>query len=164
MSSRGVERFMLLRKVIRSWATKSLIVGAAATAIDLVVGVGLLVFLEAHADFSPPLLGFFGTPTRLAAMMGTVVGSTFNFFANRYFSFAEPNPQLAAPALRFALVTLLSILAHAQVVVFLRDGWAVPYVLAKIIADLCVFTAAQPFVLRYVVFPRRKASTASPSA
>ena len=152
----------MLKKVIQSWATKSLIVGALATGIDLLVGGTLLLQLEAHPEFFATGVAFFGSATRVAAIAGTLVGTTFNFFANRYFSFAEDKPQLVSPALRFILVTLVSILAHAQVVVMLREGWAVPYVLSKMLADICVFTLAQPFVLRYIVFPKRP--TASPSA
>jgi putative flippase GtrA len=130
-----------LVKVWQSWATKSLAAGALATVIDLSVGATLLAL---------------GTPTRFSAMVGTIFGSTFTFLANRYFAFREHRPQVASPAVRFVAVTFISSLVHGQLVVMLRDLWGVPFVPAKMIADVCVFTFAQLFVLRYIVFPKPK--------
>jgi putative flippase GtrA len=154
----------LLLKLWKSWATRSLAVGAVATALDLAVGGTLLWQLEAHPVFFEHVLGFFGTPTRVSAMVGTLLGSTFTFFANRFFAFREHHPGVAYPALRFILVTVASSVVHGQLVVILRDRWGVPYVPSKMIADVCVFTFAQLFVLRYIVFPKPKGPTASPSA
>lgn len=128
-------------KVWKGWVTRSLAVGAVATVIDLSLGASLLAL---------------GAPTRVSAMTGTLVGSTLSFLGNRYFSFREPNPKLAAPALRYAAVTLIASLIHGQLVVTFRDRWGIAYVPSKMLADLCVFTFAQLLVLRYIVFPRAK--------
>ena len=129
----------LLLKAWRSWATRSLAMGSLATVVDLAFGA---VLLSLHS------------PTRVAAMVGTTAGGVFTFFANRYFAFKEKNPKLASPALRFAVIAALSTVVHGQLVVMLRDWWGVPYVAAKIGADLVVFTFGQLVLLRYVVFPR----------
>ena len=126
-----------------SWATRSLAMGSLATVVDLSFGAVLLLL---HS------------PTRAAAMVGTCAGAAFTFFSNRYFAFREHNPKLASPALRFVLVAGASSVVHGQLVVMLRDWWGVPYVPAKIAADLVVFTFAQLLLLRYVVFPRPRES------
>ena len=146
MSNPSQPAWAFVRKVSRSWATRSLALGAVSTAIDLGLGGTLLAS---------------GAPTRTAAMAGTLVGSTFTFFANRYLVFREARPEVAAPALRFLLITLVSSVIHGQLVVQLRDRWGIPYAPAKMLADLCVFTFPQLFVLRYIVFPKRKAPTSS---
>lgn len=113
--------------------------GAVATLFDLALGTTLL---------------YFGTPTRAAAMIGTTFGSTIAFFLNRYVAFREKKPKVAVPAMRFLFVTLISITVHGQLVVLLREDLGVPYVPAKMIADVCVFTFAQLVIFRYFVFPK----------
>jgi putative flippase GtrA len=127
----------------RGWATRSLAMGSLATVVDLTFGGVLL---------------FFNAPTREAAMVGTTMGAVFTFFSNRYFAFREHDPKLASPAFRFAVVAFLSSVVHGQLVVMLRDWWGVPYVPAKIAADLVVFSFGQLLLLRYVVFPRTRAT------
>ncbi len=140
-----------LLRVWNSWATRSLAVGAGATALDLVIGTSLLTF--------------FHMSTRPSAMVGSIVGSTFTYFANRYFAFRDHNPKLASSAVKFIIVTAVSSLIHGQVVVWLRDHFGVPYVPAKMIADVAVFTFGQLLLLRYVVFPKAKVpAVAVPSA
>ncbi len=131
----------------RGWATRSLAMGSLATVVDLSFGAVLLML---------------NSPTREAAMVGTTAGAVFTFFSNRYFAFKEHDPKLASPALRFAVVAFLSSVVHGQLVVMLRDWWGVPYVPAKIGADLVVFTFGQLILLRYVVFPRARAVAAVP--
>ena len=130
------------RRVIDSWATRSLAVGAVATVFDIAVGSLLLFQL--------------GASTRVAAMVGVVVGATFTFFANRYFAFKEHNPKLTGPAVRFVAVTLVSTLVHGQFVVWLRETVGVPFVAAKMVADVAVFSIGQLLLLRYLVFPKTK--------
>ncbi|MHB8873096.1 MAG: GtrA family protein [Myxococcaceae bacterium] len=134
----------LLRKLWSSWATRSLAVGAAATVLDIVVGLICLHLIQ--------------LPTRLSAMSGVAIGGAFTFFANRHFAFKEHNPKLAKPALKFILATGLGMLIHGQFVVLMRDGVGIPFVMAKVIADLGVFSVGQLLVLRYLVFPRSKAA------
>jgi putative flippase GtrA len=129
-----------LKQVLKSWVTKSLAVGAAAVALDLVIGTGLIVFFEA----SP----------RVAAMSGTVVGGIFTFFANRHFAFSDTGSSMPQSAWRYGLTTLMLSLAHGQVVVMLQ-AHQVPFVPAKVAADLLVITFTQLVLLRFFVFPRR---------
>ncbi len=119
--------------------TLSLLAGAVATVFDLAIGTTLL---------------HFGTPTRVAAMVGTTFGCTLAFFLNRYVAFRENKPKVLKSAIRYTLLMAVSIAIHGQVVVLLRDSSGIPYVPAKMIADLCVFTFAQLVVLRYFVFPK----------
>lgn len=131
-----------LRRVWESWATRSLAVGAVATVLDIALGGTLLLL---------------GMPTRGAAMTGVVLGAAFTFFANRHFAFKEHHPELASPAFRFVVATVLSSLAHGQLVVWMRDSAGIPFVVSKMGADLVVFTFGQMLLLRYVVFPKKKA-------
>jgi putative flippase GtrA len=130
----------LFRRLWHSWATRSLAVGAASTLVDLAV-----LLLMVHA---------FGWANAPAAMVGVTVGSTFNFFANRHFAFRDHAPELAPQAARFVVATGLAMLVHAGVVHLLADRWALHVVLAKLVADVCVFTFGQLLVLRYFIFPR----------
>lgn len=139
----------LLTRVWNSWATRSLAVGAAATVLDIALGTSLLTL---------------GVHTRFSAMTGTALGAIFTFVANRYFAFRETTPSktsLGQSAVRFFILTALSSLVHGQVVVWLRDSLGVPFVPAKVVADLAVFTFGQLILLRYVVFPQAKKAKAA---
>jgi len=133
---------MWVTKAWHSWATRSLTIGALATVLDITIGLFCLHWL--------------GQSTRVGAMSGVAVGAAFTFFANRHFAFKEHNPKLAKPALKFLLATGVAMAVHGQFVVFMRDGVGIPFVLAKVVADLAVFSVGQLFVLRYLVFPRAK--------
>jgi putative flippase GtrA len=122
----------------RGWASRSLAIGALATPLDLLVGT-----LALGA----------GASTRVAALTGLALGGTFGFFANRFFAFPEKGQKLATPALRYVIVTVLSSLLHAELTAVLRDDLQVPFVGAKLVADVLVFSVLQLAVLRYIVFP-----------
>jgi putative flippase GtrA len=139
----------LLRRAYHSWATRSLAVGAVATLLDVLI---LLACVK-----------LFSLPNPAGAMVGVLFGSTFTFFANRLFAFRDHNPKLAPQAARFALATAAGMLAHAQVVYMLADRMGVPVVLAKLGADVVVFTFGQMLILRYFVFPKKKAATEAAS-
>ena len=64
--------------------------------------------------------------------------------------------KLTKPALKFVLATSASMLIHGQLVVLLRDHAGVPFVVAKMIADIGVFSVGQLLLLRYLVFPKAK--------
>ncbi len=134
--------FRAVGRLARGWATRSLAVGAVATVVDVCV---LLVCVR--------LLGF---PNPLGAAVGVTVGSTVAFFGNRIFAFADAEPQMAPQVFRFVATTSVGIALHASLVHVLADMFAVPVVLAKLIADLAVFGLGQLFLLRYVVFPEAK--------
>ncbi len=138
----------LVQRLWKSWATRSLAIGAGATVID--IGVGLLCVTG------------LGLATRIGAMLGVAVGATFCFFMNRYFAFREHNPQLASPAAKFIVATAASMVIHGQFVVMLRDHFGVPFVVSKMIADVGVFSLGQLLVLRYLVFPKAKPSHTQP--
>lgn len=132
-----------LKKAFASWATRSLAVGALATLIDIVVLLGC-----------DRLLGF---PTPVSAGTGVIFGSTVTFILNRHFAFRDHHPELAPQAMKFVIATSGCMVVHATLVGLMRDRMGVPVVLAKIAADLMVFTVGQLLILRYVVFPKKKA-------
>ena len=127
-----------LARAYRSWAAKSLTVGAVATLLDVAI---LLVCVHG--------LRF---PNPIAAMVGVAFGSTLTFFANRRFAFRDHDSQMAPQAMKFALVTGIGMLAHGGCVYLLADRLGVQVVIAKLVADLAVFSVGQLLLLRYVVF------------
>jgi putative flippase GtrA len=136
----------LAGRLYRSWATRSLAVGAGATAVDVTIGT--------------VLASGFHVQTRVAAMAALAVGTTINFLGHRYIAFREKNAKVADPAMRWVAMTLVQTVLHGQIMVMMRDWWGVPFVPAKFLADILVFTGVQLLLVRYVVF--RKA-TSSPS-
>jgi putative flippase GtrA len=124
------------------WASRSLAVGAVATLVDICV---LLVCVRL-LRFSNPL----------GAAVGVTVGSTVAFFGNRIFAFRDAEKEMAPQLIRFAATVSVGIVVHASLVHVLADLFAVPVVLAKVIADLAVFGLGQLFLLRYLVFPEAK--------
>ena len=138
----------LLKWCWHSWATRSLAVGAAATVLDVAV---LLVCVKA-----------FRLPNPIGAMVGVLFGSTLTFFANRHFAFRDHNPNLAPQAAKFVLTTLAAMLVHAQVVYLFADRLDIPVVLAKLCADVIVFTVGHLLLLRYFVFPKKKSLLTKP--
>lgn len=139
-SRRGPVR--ALARLWESWATRSLAMGAVATALDILV---LLLCVKA-------LL----LPNPVGAMIGVVAGSIWTFFANRYIAFRDHDPNLAPQAAKFALATFGSMWVHAGAVWLLADRLGLNVVLAKLLADIAIFSVGQLVLLRYVVFPRRK--------
>jgi putative flippase GtrA len=135
-----------LKRLYGWWATRSLLIGAVATLVDVSIGTFLLSVV--------------GLPTLQADVLALAVGTTLNFLAHRYFAFREKNPKLADPAVRWILVTLVQVAVHGQLVTMLRDWWGVPFVPAKMAADLLVFTVAQLLLVRYFVFGKKKDSDA----
>ena len=132
------------------WVSRSLMVGAAATALDILI---LLICVKLFAMANP-----------VGAMVGVVFGSTFTFFANRHFAFRDHKPQLAPQAMKFVLTTFAAMLVHAYLVHLLADRLGLNVVLSKMVADVAVFTVGQLFVLRYIVFPKLKTKDPQPQA
>jgi hypothetical protein len=149
-----------------SWATRSLAIGAIATAIDIGVGLGIIFLFERLNHDGLQLLAGVTIDeylwTRAGAMLGVAVGAAFTFFANRHFAFKEHNPKLASPALKFLIATGLAMLVHGQLVVLLNMRLHVPFVAAKMIADIGVFSIGQLLLLRYLVFPKKKEPALEP--
>jgi putative flippase GtrA len=139
VSSPG-EQPTLLQRLLGSWATRTLAFGALATLLDLALG---------------STLRHFGLATHLAAMCGTTLGAVFGFFTNRAYAFRDHEQSLARSAAKYAVMSLTLSTVHGQVTEWLCDGQGAPYVLAKIGADLLVFTVNQPPLLRYFVFPKK---------
>jgi len=130
----------VISKLLNGWATRSLAVGACASLVDL--GIGTLLATVLHV------------PTAFAAMAALTAGSTLNFLGQRRFAFKEA--AVALPAARWAAMTAVQIVIHGQLVQLFRDGWALPYPLAKLGGDVIVFGALQLVLLRYVVFANRR--------
>ncbi len=139
----------LVRRLWGSWATRSLAMGGLATILDV-----LVLLLCVHA---------FRMPNPLAAMVGVTLGAVFTFFANRHFAFRDHRPQLAPQVVKFAIATGTSMFLHAGLVWLLADhfGWHV--VIAKLCADVLVFSVGQLFLLRYLVFPKHVPDAVEPT-
>lgn len=123
------------------WATKSLVIGAMASGIDVALGTFFAVVVQ--------------LPTRYCTAIGLCFGATINFFSQRRFAFPDRDTRLGLTLARWAIVTVLQIAVHGQLVTMLRDQLHVPYVPAKMFGDLVVFTGLQLLLLRHVVFPER---------
>ena len=130
-----------LKTLVDSWATRSLMVGAVATGIDLAVG-GLIIT-------------FWPDQSRAAAMIGTLFGATFAYFANRRFAFRDQS-KVQTSAWRYVLSTAALSTVHGQVMVIFRDHFHIPYALAKVSADVLVFTFTQLIIFRFFVFAKGK--------
>jgi len=131
----------LVRRAWGSWATRSLAMGAIATALDV---LALLLAVK--------LLRW---PNPVGAMAGVVVGGTFAFVANRTVAFTDARGTLREQLARFVLSTGAAMAVHAALVHALADRLGLPVIAAKLVADVAVFSVGQMLVLRYVVFPRR---------
>lgn len=135
------EGVKLPERLWRFWASRSLMIGAISTTLDLCTG-GLVLWA--------------GGSTRVAAMSGTTVGSTFSYFANRHFAFQDHAEPVSKSGLKFFLMQAVLGTLHGQVVVWLREVLGVPYVVAKMSADLLVVTGPQLLIMRHFIFPKKK--------
>jgi putative flippase GtrA len=131
-------------RVLKSWAARSLQVGALATVVDVCV---LLVCKKVLK-----------LPTPVGAAIGVAIGSTVAFFLNRSFAFRAQGTPVTGQAVKFIISTLIAMSIHAPLVGILADWLDVPVVVAKLGADVLVFSVGQLLVLRFLVFRK------SPSA
>jgi len=138
---------MRLGSALRSWAGPSLLVGAVATLVDVLVLLAAVRWLHAS--------------TFAGAILGVAVGSTVAFVGNRRFAFRDSATDWFPEARRFVLGTVAGMLLHGALVRALADGAGVPLVLAKLVSDVCVFTFGQLLLLRFFVFPVRSRPRAS---
>ncbi len=130
----------VLQRVMRSWAARSLQVGALATVLDICV---LLVCVR-----------LLKLPTPVGAAVGVAIGSTLAFFLNRTFAFRAKGTPVTGQAVRFIISTLIAMSIHAPLVGILADWLDVPVVVAKLIADVLVFSIGQLLALRFLVFKK----------
>lgn len=131
-----------LSRVVHSWATRSLAIGAFATAVDVGVLLATLHFLK--------------FPKPVAAMSGVLVGSTLTFFLNRRFAFDQKNQEDLGPQLlKFVVTTGLAMGVHAGVVWLLSVHFHLYVVFAKFAADILVFSVGQLFIFKYIVFRKK---------
>ncbi|MGZ6080587.1 MAG: GtrA family protein [Myxococcaceae bacterium] len=128
----------VVQRVLKSWAARSLQIGALATVVDIAV---LLVCVR-----------ILKLPTPVGAATGVAIGSTITFFLNRAFAFHAQGTPVAGQAVRFILSTLVAMSIHAALVGILADRFDVEVVVAKLIADVLVFSVGQLLVLRFLVF------------
>jgi putative flippase GtrA len=128
---------------LRAWAVPSLLVGAVATTVDVAVLLAAIRWLHASSAGG--------------AMLGVAVGSTVAFLGNRRFAFRSSARSWVPEALRFVAGTTVGMLLHAALVRTLADGMGLPVVFAKLVSDVCVFTFGQLLLLRFFVFPVRRA-------
>lgn len=124
-----------------SWALRSATLNAFGSALDYSVALSLVSVM--------------GVATPLGTAAGVMTGATFNFFANRRFAFGDAScAPVGRQALRFVTAIGTLMVIHALAVWMLRDRLGVPFVPAKMAADVVLLGATQPFVLRYFVFTR----------
>ncbi len=139
------------RSLWHSWVTRSLAAGGVATALDILTLLACVKLAR--------------LPTPVGAGLGVMVGAVWAFWANRRFAFKDSQGALGPQALRYSVATGVAMLVHAALVGWLADHVGVPVVLAKLAADVAVFTVGQLLLLRYLVFPRstRPAPPATPA-
>ena len=140
----------LVQRVMQSWAARSLQVGALATVVDVCV----LLFCKKVLKL----------PTPVGAAIGVAVGSTIAFFLNRSFAFRAQGTPVAGQAVKFIISTLIAMSIHAPLVGILADWLDVNVVVAKLIADVLVFSIGQLLALRFLVFRKAHGSGQSPPA
>ena len=133
----------IVERVLKSWAARSLQVGALATLVDVCV---LLVCKKALK-----------LPTPVAAAAGVTIGSTIAFFLNRSFAFRAQGTPVTGQAVKFIISTSIAISIHVPLVSILIDWFGVPVVVAKFIADILVFSVGQLLLLRFLVFRKSPA-------
>jgi len=128
----------IVERLLKSWAARSLQVGALATIVDVCVLVVCKKVLK--------------LPTPVGAAIGVAVGSTLAFFLNRSFAFRAQGTPVTGQAVKFIISTLIAMSIHAPLVGILADWLDIPVVVAKLIADVLVFSIGQLLVLRFLVF------------
>jgi putative flippase GtrA len=141
----------VVQRLMQSWAARSLQVGALATVVDICV---LLVCVR-----------LLRLPTPVGAAIGVAIGSTLAFFLNRSFAFRAQGTPVTGQAVRYIISTLIAMSIHAPLVGILADWLDVPVVVAKLIADVFVFSIGQLLALRFLVFRKaaRQAAQEPPS-
>ena len=141
----------VVQRLLRSWAARSLQVGALATVVDICV---LLICVRVLR-----------LPTPVGAAIGVAIGSTLAFFLNRSFAFRAQGTPVTGQAVKFIISTLIAMSIHAPLVGILADWLDVPVVVAKLIADVLVFSVGQLLALRFLVFRKaaRQAAQEPPS-
>jgi putative flippase GtrA len=132
-----------VQRLLQSWAARSLQVGALCTLVDVTVVVLLVRGLK--------------VPTPLGSAAGVAVGATLAFILNRHFAFRDKSSPVAPQAFRYALTTLGAMAVHAPLVGILVDRLDVDLVVAKLMADVLVFSIGQLLLLRYLVFRKSPA-------
>ena len=140
----------IVERVLKSWAARSLQVGALATLVDVCV---LLVCKKVLK-----------LPTPVGAAIGVAVGSTIAFFLNRSFAFRAQGTPVTGQAVKFIISTSIAISIHVPLVSILIDWFGVPVVVAKFIADILVFSVGQLLVLRFLVFRKSHAQARHPQS
>jgi putative flippase GtrA len=138
----------LVQRVLASWAARSLQVGALATVLDICV---LLVCKKVLK-----------LPTPVGAAIGVAVGSTLAFFLNRRWAFRAQGTPLTGQAVKYVISTLIAMSIHAPLVGILADWLDVPVVVAKLIADVLVFSVGQLLAMRFVIFRKSMRNSTHP--
>lgn len=138
----------LVQRVMRSWAARSLQVGALATVLDVCV---LLVCKK-----------ILKLPTPVGAAIGVAIGSTLAFFLNRSFAFRATGTPVAGQAVKFIISTLIAMSIHAPLVGILADWLDIQVVVAKLMADVLVFSIGQLLAMRFLIFRKSTRKAAQP--
>jgi putative flippase GtrA len=140
----------LVQRAMASWAARSLQVGALATVLDICV---LLVCKKVLK-----------LPTSVGAAIGVAIGSTLAFFLNRWWAFRARDTPVTGQAVKYVISTLIAMSIHAPLVGILADWLDVPVVVAKLIADVLVFSVGQLLAMRFLIFRKSMRETSHPGA
>ena len=135
----------VVQRVMASWAARSLQVGALATVVDVCV---LLVCKKVLK-----------LPTPVGAAIGVAFGSTLAFFLNRAWAFRARGTPVAGQAVKYIISTLIAMSIHAPLVGILADWLDVPVVVAKLAADVLVFSVGQLLAMRFLIFRKSMRET-----
>lgn len=138
----------IVERVLKSWAARSLQVGALATLVDVCV---LLVCKKVLK-----------LPTPVGAAIGVAVGSTLAFFLNRAWAFRARGTPVTGQAVKFIISTLIAMSIHAPLVGILADWLDVPVVVAKLAADVLVFSVGQLLAMRFLIFRKSMRNSTHP--
>ena len=138
----------LAQRVSQSWAARSLQVGALATVLDVCV---LLVCKKVLK-----------LPTPVGAAIGVAVGSTLAFCLNRAWAFRARGTPVTGQAVKFIISTLIAMSIHAPLVGILADWLDVPVVVAKLAADVLVFSVGQLLAMRFLIFRKSMRNSTHP--
>src|SRR4029079_7405310 len=93
-------------------------------------------------------------PTPVGAAIGACIGSTLAFFLTRSFAFRAQGTPVAGQAVKFIISTLIAMSIHAPLVGILADWLDIQVVIAKLLADVLVFSIGQLLAMRFLIFPR----------
>lgn len=131
----------LRARVARSWAARAFLAGGVGAAVDIALLVALV-----HFGRVDPMV---------ATAVGVLAGGVVNFGAQKYLAFRDRDRKVGLQALRYASAFGLAFVLFEAVYYTLTARFGLDYLLAKILADVLVWSGGGLLLNRYVIFPER---------